>query len=202
MMNRIEFVHLRAIYAAFGTTSASPLLHVDGITPEAGFEPLPNANRASITTQDPAKAWQSLNAGPNAVDLVAIGSPHASLDEIAQFSELLGIGTRHPETDVIVTVGRGVMQKAEDAGYLAQLAASRVAVIPDLCWCSITEPVFPSRARNLMTNSGKYAHYAPGLSGRSVRFGSLRDCADAALTGHAPDMPDWLTAEKLAVDEA
>jgi predicted aconitase/predicted aconitase with swiveling domain len=183
---------LRAICAAFGTTSASPLLHVHGVTPEADLDPLPNARRASITTQDLAKAWQSLNSGSNSVDLVAIGSPHASLREIAQVSDLLGGRARHPGTDVIITVGRGVMQKAEGAGYLARLDASGVTVVPDICWCSITEPVFPSSARTLMTNSGKYAHYAPGLSGRSVRFGGLNDCVTAALTGQAPGLPDWL----------
>ena len=45
-----------------------------------------------------------------------------------------------------------------------------------------------------MTNSGKYAHYGPGLSGRSVRFGSLADCVEAALTGMAPTgLPRWLS---------
>jgi predicted aconitase len=68
-----------------------------------------------------------------------------------------------------------------------------VQVIPDLCWCSITEPVFPPSARTLMTNSGKYAHYAPGLSARAVRFGSIAACAEAAVTGRAEAAPPaWL----------
>jgi hypothetical protein len=46
-----------------------------------------------------------------------------------------------------------------------------------------------------MTNSGKYAHYGPGLSGRAVRFGGLADCVAAALTGEAPEGPKWLTLE-------
>ena len=66
-------------------------------------------------------------------------------------------------------------------------------VIPDLCWCSITEPVFPPQDRTVMTNSGKYAHYGPGLSGRALRFGSLADCARAARTGQAAPMPPWLS---------
>jgi predicted aconitase len=68
-----------------------------------------------------------------------------------------------------------------------------VTIVPDLCWCSISEPVFPRAARILMTNSGKYAHYAPGLCGRQVCFGSLADCAHAAATGAAPHMPAWLS---------
>jgi hypothetical protein len=69
-----------------------------------------------------------------------------------------------------------------------------VQVLPDLCWCSISEPVFPPRTRTLLTNSGKYAHYGPGLSGRIVRFGSLGDCIEAALTGRSPPrLPAWLS---------
>jgi hypothetical protein len=44
-----------------------------------------------------------------------------------------------------------------------------------------------------MTNSGKYSHYAKGLSGRDVRFGSLAACALASLTGRTSDLaPGWL----------
>ncbi|MFK7869190.1 MAG: aconitase X [Roseobacter sp.] len=184
---------LRALCAAFGTTAGAPMLHVAGVTPEAAFAPVEGAGHLSITLADVLAAWQSLNAGPAQVDLVAIGSPHASYDEMVQFADMLGVRPRHPNTEVIVTVGRQVLAKARDAGVIQRLEALGVKVIPDLCWCSITEPVFPTAARNLMTNSGKYAHYAPGLSGRTVRFGSLRDCAETAVTGTAPKHPpSWL----------
>jgi len=69
-----------------------------------------------------------------------------------------------------------------------------VRIIPDICWCSITEPVFPRDAKVLITNSGKYSHYAQGLTGCGVRFGSLSDCARAARTGRAAkQLPDWLS---------
>jgi Aconitase X len=69
--------------------------------------------------------------------------------------------------------GRDVLAEARRDGVLSRLEAAGVKVLSDLCWCSISEPVFPSRARTLVTNSGKYAYYGPGLSGRSVRFGLL-----------------------------
>jgi predicted aconitase len=94
---------------------------------------------------------------------------------------------------VIVTAGREVIQQAGAEGLLTRLRASGVQVIPDICWCSIREPVFPPETQTTLTNSGKYAHYGPGLSGRSVRLGSLSDCVTAALTGQAaPRLPDWL----------
>lgn len=184
---------LKALCAAFGTTSAAPMLHVDGVTPEARLV-AEDADEMSLTREDMAEAWRGLNAGPEAVDLVAIGSPHASLEECRALAAALGDGKVRIAT--IITAGRDVIEQARAEGTLARLAQAGVKVIPDLCWCSISEPVFPPSARVVMTNSGKYAHYGPGLSGRAVRFGSLAGCAAAALTGIAsPAMPDWLAGD-------
>ncbi|MEL7344622.1 MAG: aconitase family protein [Pseudomonadota bacterium] len=186
---------LRAMCAAFGTTSGSAMLHVAGVTPEAELAPLEGAPLFQMTPSDFTKAWRALNTGPASVDLVAIGSPHASYEEVRQFADLLEGRSRDKDTNVIVTIGRHIQKQAQGAGLIDRLEASGVQIIPDMCWCSITEPVFPPDARNLMTNSGKYAHYAPGLSGRTVRFGSLRACADAAVSGTVSmTPPDWLAA--------
>lgn len=184
---------LKALCAAFGTTSAAPMLHVDGVTPEAVDAHDPNADRLTITRADMAAAWKILNEGPEAVELVAIGSPHASLAECHALADAFAGRRRLPEVLVIVTAGRDVIAAAEADGTLARLRGSGVQVLPDLCWCSISEPVFPPGTRAVMTNSGKYAHYGPGLSGRAVRFGSLADCVEAAVVGRvAAGLPDWL----------
>lgn len=182
---------LKAMCAAFGTTSAAPMLHVEGITPEAADAAAADADHARITCADLAMAWQRLNDAPADVDLIAIGSPHAALGECRDLARALrGARLRVP---VIVTAGRDVIAAAKGDGTLAALTDLGVRVIADLCWCSITEPVFPPAARVVMTNSGKYAHYGPGLSGRGLRFGSLAECAQAAVAGRAPaGPPDWL----------
>ncbi|GMG83183.1 aconitase X [Paralimibaculum aggregatum] len=186
---------LKALCAAFGTTSAAPMLHVAGQTPEADAPAAPDADRAALSAADLAAAWQALNTGGARVDLVAIGSPHASLEECRRLAALLEGRRCHPETATIVTLGQAIRAAARAEGLTDRLEAAGVRIIPDLCWCSITEPVFPPAARVLMTNSGKYAHYAPGLSGRQVRFGSLARCAEAAVTGMADGTPpDWLAA--------
>jgi len=135
--------------------------------------------------------WTMFNGGPAEVELVAIGSPHASASECRALADALGDRKRHPDVTVIVTAGRDIM--AESGDVLTRLRASGVQVLPDLCWCSISEPVFPTKTRALITNSGKYAHYGPGLSGRTVRFGNLADCIEATLTGRVPPrLPAWL----------
>ncbi|KAA3525499.1 DUF521 domain-containing protein [Agrobacterium tumefaciens] len=185
---------LKALCAAFGTTSAAPMLHIGGVTPEARLEPVETAETVTVSLADMAAGWSLLNEGPEDVQLVAIGSPHASLEECRALASAFNGRRRHANVAVIVTAGQQVIDAAERDGTLQRLHDSGVQVLPDLCWCSISEPVFPTRTRALMTNSGKYAHYGPGLSGRAVRFGSLADCVESALTGRAISrLPSWLS---------
>jgi predicted aconitase/predicted aconitase with swiveling domain len=185
---------LKALCAAFGTTSAAPMLHVEGVTPEAAGAALPDAVRAAITRSDLAAGWRRLNEGSAEVDLVAIGSPHASLEECQALAKALDGQSRDPRVVGIVTAGRQVLAAAGSEGTRERLAASGVEMIGDLCWCSITLPVFPVDAKTVITTSGKYAHDGPGLSGCAVRLGTLSDCAEALLTGRAPArLPTWLS---------
>lgn len=187
---------LKALCAAFGTTSAAPMLHIAGHTPEAG-NIAADADTISITLADLADAWRQLNAGPARIDLVAFGSPHFSLAECRVLADLMEGHTCAESTGAIVTLGRATLEEARAEGLITRLEQAGLRLIPDLCWCSISEPVFPPSAKTVMTNSGKYAHYGPGLSGRALRFGNLADCAIAAQTGRAPDTPPaWLGGER------
>ena len=182
---------LKALCAAFGTMSAAPMLHIEGVTPEADLQPLPDAVTINVTREDLREAWARLNYGPEAVDLIAIGSPHASLEELRVLRDALG--GEVSRVPIIATAGRRIIDEARADGILYDLKKSGVRVFPDICWCSIREPVFPRETKVVLTNSGKYAHYGPGLSGRNVRLAGLDDCIRAALTGSAPPrMPDWL----------
>ncbi len=189
---------LKAFSAAFGSTSGAPMFHIAGHTPEADREPAPDASVVNLGRNDLAAAWQELNGDQTRIDLVAIGSPHVSLTELRRLAETIDGRTVHADTSVIVTVGRGVLKEARRTGFVVDLETTGVKIYPDICWCSITEPVFPENARTLMTNSGKYAHYATGLTGRSVRFGNIDACVEAAVSGRASTrMPDWLTGEAI-----
>lgn len=138
---------LKALCAAFGTTSASPMLHIEGVTPEAAGATHPEADHATITRADMIAAWVGLNAGPEVVELVAFGSPHFSLTECERLADALNGYPKHKDTHVIVTAGHEVIRKAHQSGTLNRLQASGVLVLPDICWCSISEPVFPPQTK-------------------------------------------------------
>ncbi len=184
---------LKALCAAFGTTSASPMLHVAGITPEADLPVMAGARVVRIGGQDFRKLWAMFNAAPADVDLVALGSPHFSAPECRAFDAALAGRQVMAGVATIITLGRETLAAITADGTAGRLMAAGVRLVPDLCWCSISEPVFPPEARVLMTNSGKYAHYAPGLCQREVRFGNLAMCADAACSGQAALAgPAWM----------
>ena len=184
---------LKSLCAAFGTTSGAPMLHILGQTPESSSQNCEQYPIHLINRENLKDAWFELNRGLEKIDLVAVGSPHASIEEIRKISALFADRRCHIQTRMKITAGRHTIQHAQAEGITKKLEDAGVQLMPDLCWCSIIEPIFPPEAKGLMTNSGKYAHYAHGLSNRHSRLGSLRDCVDAAISGFAAhELPAWL----------
>ncbi|WP_223528444.1 aconitase X [Pseudomonas sp. GL-R-19] len=190
---------LKAFGAAFATTSAAPLFHIAGVTPEA-IDPAQVLDADTciavekIRLEDLLSSWRELNsARDNRVDVVSLGNPHFSLSEFAHLARLCRGRQRHPDVVLAITCGRAVLEQAREAGHIAVIQAFGATLVTDTCWCMLGEPVIPLTAETLMTNSGKYAHYAPGLVGRKVHFASLAECVDAACTATASGrLPAWL----------
>jgi hypothetical protein len=70
---------------------------------------------------------------------------------------------------------------AKKAGLLDPLDSFGGQITVDTC--ILASPMLPAEVRRLMTNSGKYAYYAPGLLGAQVVFGGLEDCVNSARAG-------------------
>jgi predicted aconitase/predicted aconitase with swiveling domain len=190
---------LKAFGAAFATTSAAPLFHIAGVTPEA-IDPAQVLEAGAriavekIRLQDLMLSWRELNSARDPrVDVVSLGNPHFSLGEFAHLARLCRGRHKHPDVVLAITCGRAVLEQAREAGHLAVIEAFGATLVTDTCWCMLGEPVIPPAATTLMTNSGKYAHYAPGLVGRKVHFASLAECVDAACSATASGrLPAWL----------
>jgi len=200
---------LKAFGAAFATTSAAPMFHMAGVTPEATTAELALGGHAPdktlrISAADLLHSWRELNSAQTSdVDVITLGNPHFSLSECATLAHLCGVRHKHSAVAIVVTCGRATLERAQQAGYVATLERFGVQFVTDTCWCMLGEPVIPPTARTLMTNSGKYAHYAPGLVGRRVHFASLAECVESACTGLASGrLPEWLRGAAHAEDSA
>lgn len=196
---------LKAFGAAFATTSAAPMFHIANVTPEATTAELALGGHAPektlrVSPADLLRSWRELNSAQTPeVDAVTLGNPHFSLSECATLAHLCSSQRKHENVAIVITCGRATLERAQQAGYVETLENFGVQFVTDTCWCMLGEPVIPPTARNLMTNSGKYAHYAPGLVGRRVHFASLAECVDSAITGVASGrLPGWLMAAHQA----
>jgi len=183
---------LKAFGAAFATVAAAPMFHIAGITPEADTQR--TERRLRISLRELRRAWEELNTASSPdIGLVALGNPHFSLDECARLAKMVQGRTKSPDVTMVVTCGRAVHEAAIRAGHIETAETFGVRFVTDTCWCMLGEPVIPKAVRTLMTNSAKYAHYAPGLVGREVRFGSLAACVEAACSGRATaEPPAWM----------
>ena len=176
---------LKAFGAAAASSGAVALFHVAGVTPEApdaaailhGETP-ERVIKVSAAMIASARAGLSTTAS-QAIDAVAIGSPHLSIEEFAALeTALAGRKTLLP---FFACTGRHVIKALEASGARARLERQGITLIADTC--VVVTPILAAQKGVLMTNSGKFAHYAPGNTGYSVQFGALADCVESAMTG-------------------
>jgi predicted aconitase len=222
--NIVEDYHLKAFSAAFGTTGTSPLIHIAGITPEAKdptvvTKMLRNCHNQQrqvvlLTLDDLRDTYESLNSSSKttnptlnnnsdeSVDLIALGNPHLSLEECATLSLLIPPDqTKHENVRIMACMSRTLYSQAASMDiHIHKLETFGVEFIHDTCWCMLLDPpVIPERPdATILTPSGKYAHYGPGLTGRNFRFGSMKDCIQAAVHGRLPSngaTPKWLLSQ-------
>ena len=190
---------LKAFGAAFATTSAAPMFHVAGVTPEAatvddatGGLPVPVL---TVDRADLAAVWAELSsATADEVDLVALGNPHFSLTECAALAALCEGRRAADGVSLVVTCGRDVFEQARAAGHVAAVERFGGRFLNDTCWCFLNAPVVPSSDAAIVTSSGKYAHYGPAEVGRGAYLRNLRDCVESAVTGRiAASTSRWAT---------
>jgi predicted aconitase len=175
---------LKAFGAAAASSGAVGLFHMDGVTPEAKAGAAGTELVAEIrVTDDMVRAAQgrlSTAEKPERIDAVAIGSPHLSLAEFDALERLLA--GRRLAVPVYACTGRHVLPELERRGTRETLEAAGVVIVADTC-VVVTPILEPLESGVLMTNSGKFAHYAPGNTGYSVLYASLADCVESAVSG-------------------
>jgi predicted aconitase len=178
---------LKAFGAAAASSGAVALFHIVGRTPEAptlaaalgGGEP---ERTVDVTPAILVRARDALTtAGGGDLDAVSLGTPHFSLDEFAQLVPLLAGVRVSPGVECYVSTGRHILEEVEQRGWRELCERAGVQFVVDTC--TYITPILRERARVAMTNSAKWAYYAPGNLGLDVVFGSLRECVESAVRG-------------------
>ena len=106
--------------------------------------------------------------------LISIGCPHASIDEIKRVAEII---KRKKITklkcDLWICTARETKKKAEVLGLVREIESVGGKIVADTCMvvCPIEQMGFKVTA----CNSGKAAKYLPSLCKQKVVFGNLEE---------------------------
>jgi predicted aconitase len=179
---------LKALGAAAASSGSVGLFHVIGVTPEAASRAIAFGNRPpervlclDLTALATARAGLSTarRIAGEPIDAVAIGSPHLSAEELRTLDRLLG--NRRCGKPLYACTGRHALDALRGEGVIERLIGRGVIVVTDTC--IVVTPVLPARSGVLVTNSGKFAHYAPQNTGYDVVFAGLGECVESAVRG-------------------
>jgi predicted aconitase len=183
---------LKAIGAAAASSGAVAMFHAVGSTPEApsladalqGGEPEETAiiGLAELRAARDELTTAEGGAPPGTpIGTVSLGTPHASLVELRAVARELAGARPAPGVELLVSTARSLLADAEEEGLAPRLRALGVELLVDTC--SYIAPVLRPSPLPAMTDSGKWAYYAPGNIGVEVVFGTLRECVRSAVEG-------------------
>jgi predicted aconitase len=175
---------LKALGAAAASSGAVGMFHAVGVTPEAptldaatGGASVPEV---PVTLERLRAARDELGAATgSALGAVCVGTPHASLAELERLRDLLS--GDHPRVPLWVNTGRDVLAEAERRGVAGALESLGVRIVVDTC--TYLTPLIGDVDGPVMTDSAKWAWYAPANLGVEVVFGGLEECVRSARAG-------------------
>lgn len=183
---------MKAIGAASASSGAVAMFHAVGVTPEAptleeavgGRRGVPKVS-IGINELRRAKSELGIKGGP--LGAVSVGTPHMSISEMRRLAGLVeGLQARVP---FYVNTGRDVLEQAGREGLPSTLDEFGITIVTDTC--TYITPVMEDVSGAVMTDSGKWAYYAPANLGVEVAFGSLRDCVASAVAGELSWVDEW-----------
>ncbi len=183
---------LKAVGAAAASSGAVAMFHAVGSTPEAptleaalqGQPPdaVLNIGLAELRTARDGLTTAAGGGAPGTpIGTVSLGTPHASLAELRAVERELAGARPAPGVELMVSTARHLLADAEEEGLARRLRALGVELLVDTC--SYIAPVLRPSPLPAMTDSGKWAFYAPGNIGVEVIYGSLRECVRSAVGG-------------------
>jgi predicted aconitase len=175
---------MKALGAAAASSGSVAMVHAVGVTPEAPT--LEAATRRGevrelrVSTARLRASRDELSTGSfQRLGAVSVGTPHASLAELERLAGLLG--TDEVAVPLYVNVGRDVLAEAEGRGLASRLESMGVRVVSDTC--TYISPVMDEVNGSVMTDSAKWAWYAPANLSVDVVIGGLEECVRSAVAG-------------------
>lgn len=190
---------LKALGAAAASSGAVAMFHMVGVTPEAptrseAFGGRPPSRSAVVGPSElAAGAAELTTTRDRGLAAVSVGTPHYSYAELVRVRSLLAGRSVSPGVECYASTGRDTLARLEAEGWADELRSRGVRIVTDTC--TYITPILSGRPGAVMTDSAKWAWYAPGNLGYQVVFASLEECVESAVRGEV-----WRDAGAWAAD--
>ncbi|RZN63179.1 MAG: DUF521 domain-containing protein [Methanonatronarchaeia archaeon] len=161
---------LKGLGAAMASTGAVALYHIEDTTPESS-QYKPPSDEFMLERSEIDREFKGSTEG---VDLVAVGCPHLSENQLRDIKHYLG--GREVEKETWVFVSREIKNELEE--LTMQLEESGIKIISDTCM--VVSPLEELGFDKVMVDSGKAATYLPSMGGVEVVFSNLKHCIEVA----------------------
>jgi cis-L-3-hydroxyproline dehydratase len=180
------FDQLKAFGAAAAASGSVALYHMVGVTPEArtledAFQGKAPRERVSVTRADLTQVMNQMGGGSGPVDVVGIGCPHASIDQMRRYAERLEGRRVHASVQLWVCTNTTVERMARAMGYAQTIEQAGGTLMVGTCHNDC--PLGAWGFKRLATDSGKFAYYTPTTVGTECLFASTESCLEAAVSG-------------------
>ena len=163
---------LKHLGAAMASTGMSSLFYPCTSCPKSSD----TLETLSVDTNDLKRAFESLSTTDEAPDMIYIGCPHCSFEEVKQVAQKIRDKKVKDGVKLWVCTSRYVRRKTES--YVKIIEAAGGKVISDTC--AVVTWLKELGVDVLMTNSAKTAYYAPTMNRVKTIFTSLDECIEAA----------------------
>ena len=186
-IRKATFDQLKAFGAAAASTGSVALYHMVGITPEArtleeAFRGRKPVRKIRVGLKDIYETLESMRTYPGGkIDVVGLGCPHASIDQMHHYAELLKGESIHGGVELWVCTNGLVESVARKMGYAQTIekAGGRIMVGTCLNDCPLSNWNF----HYLVTDSGKFAYYTPTTVGTRCYYAGTETCIQAGIEG-------------------
>lgn len=164
--------NLKTLGAALASSGSVALYHMENITPEyelAGEEDVEDI--MFISDKEIAETRESLSTTDREIDLVCLGCPHASLEEIKEVAAIVQGKTIKNKLWICTSVS--VKATADRMGYTQIIESAGGNVVCDTCM--VVAPIEDMGFEVIGVNSAKAANYVPSMCGLDVVYDDVEN---------------------------
>lgn len=167
------------------TSGAMPMFHIAGLTPEAPtIEAALSGNKVQkelvVTDKDLKDTQDEISDNGGKINMVLLGCPHYTYEQLLKVSELIGDRHVHKDVDFWILTSSTALELAKRNGCYLKLIRAGITPVPDTC---MDEPCFDGfKGRLSMSDSAKCTHYQK-RRGLPFVMRKLPECIEAAVKG-------------------